>query len=162
LLIHLSVVYAEYLQYEFTVTVNGGQLECFHQHVKSKHELEVGYNVIESSTKYGWLFPPSGSADFKIGFEMRTEKSEIVYQDEPTTENQHVHSVEQEGDFAICLDNRHNSYGLMLVNLEVYVYSEDDIEEKWGFVNSENDLSLDEKYEEKVEDLKVSVLTITL
>lgn len=139
------------------MAVEAGKTECFFKHVKAKHDLEVGYTVIESNSRFDWLLPPHGSSDMRIGFELRSESDEIIHHEEPMPENQYSQTIENEGDYAICLDNRHSTFGSVLVSLELYVYSQNDMNSKWGDDDwdEEYEFTPEEEYNEMVEELKV-------
>lgn len=61
---------------EFRVAVDPGKVECFFQEAKKDHQLEVSYQVIEISSRFGWL-APAGRDDLRIDFTLSGPDGDI-------------------------------------------------------------------------------------
>lgn len=63
----------------------------------------------------------------------------------------------EQGIYAICLDNSFSSVSTKVVNLEVYVYSNDDDNDRWG-LDSDFTFPPEVQYLDSIESIKVSLL----
>ena len=101
------------------------------------------------------------TAELTLGFIMKGPDDEIIYHDLPDSSNNHIHTATKEGDYALCFDNNHTSSVTKLVNVEIYVYSnESEDDDRWGYFDDASSLTPDEQYEESVDNLKVISISI--
>src|SRR5882672_7717945 len=69
--------YGEMEDMELRVAVEPGKVECFYQDAKANHNLEVSYQVVEISSRFEFLYAPSGIKDLTIDFQLRDPKGNL-------------------------------------------------------------------------------------
>jgi protein ERP2 len=142
---------------EFRVAVPPGKMECFHQEAKEKHQLEVSYTVIEISSRFGGWLAPTGRAELNLDFTLTAPNGEVVVKDIYRTEGSHVHTVVTGGTYTLCFDNSMSSVSTKIVNVEVYLYSNED-DDRWGYFEETGyTFSPEIQAMETVENIKASV-----
>lgn len=139
---------------EIRTMVDAGKVDCFYQEARKSHVLEVSYQVIEMSSRFSWL--TGGAGDLTIDFAFFTPKGQVVVRDEGKSEGSHVHSVEEDGAFTLCFDNRRSRVGTKLVNIDVYLYSADD-DDRWGQYAAAYTFSPETQYQESLETIRASL-----
>ena len=115
---------------ELRVAIPPGKIDCFYQEAKKDHTLEIGYQVIEITSRFSWL-SAGGSSDLKIDFSLMGPKGEILVREFGRSEGSHVFPVSQDGTFTLCFDNTMSRMSSKLVNIDVYLYGSDD-DDRWG------------------------------
>lgn len=146
LLILLSLHLARSLEKEITVTIDAGREDCFFQLVKEGEAIDIEYQVIDG-----------GHGDLDISFRLFEPTGRILQADFKKSENSHRLEAKQTGDYKFCFDNTFSTYNPKTVFFELIVERDDD---EWGseenieFDKMDGDLSSDEAYELKVQDIQ--------
>lgn len=140
---------------EFRVAIESGRVECFYQDVKRDHNLEVSYQVTETSSRFEWM-QPGGYRDLSIDFFIRGPNGAEMLRDVRKSDGTTTHLIKEQGVYAICFDNSYSSSGTKLVNVEIYVYANED-EDRWGTFDSDFTFSPEDQYEDSVDQIKVNL-----
>jgi hypothetical protein len=119
-------VYGDSQDIELRVAVEPGRHECFYQDVKLNHNLDLSFQVTEISSRFNWIYNPGLSSDLTIDFIVKSPNGLEILREIRKKEGQHVYKAIEEGIYAICLDNSFSTVSTKVVNLEVYVYSNED------------------------------------
>lgn len=114
---------------ELRTTVAAGKEECFFQESRPGHTLELSYQVLESKSRFSWL--TGAQSDMVIDFRLMDSRGRLLAQDTGQREGSHVHYVTESDTLSICFDNRRFRSGTKLVNMDIYLYSEED-DDRWG------------------------------
>lgn len=141
---------------EVRVAVEPGNQDCFYQDVKLNHNLDLSYQVIEISSRFNWIYTPSLSSDLTIDFIVKAPNGAEIFREFRKKEGQHVYRATEQGIYAICLDNTFSTVSTKIVNLEVYVYSTDDDNDRWG-LDSDFTFPPEVQYLDSVETIKTSI-----
>lgn len=145
----------EFEDMDFRVPIPAGKVECFFQDAKRDHTLEVAFTVIEISSRFQWL-SPSGKSDLTIDFTVTSPENMIVAAEKRRTEGTHAIPVTRDGTYKICLDNSFSTVSTKLVNLEVYLFSDND-DDRWQSIQDAYTFAPEIKYEESVESIRSSM-----
>lgn len=146
---------------EFRIAVEPGREECFYQDVKLNHNIEVNYQVIEMTSRFNYL--TRGSGDLTINFVFRDPRGQELIRDYGKSDSNHVHQAKEQGVYTLCFDNTESTFSTKLVNVEIYVYSNDDEDDRWASMDvNPNGFTFppEMQYQESIETIKVSDITI--
>ncbi|XP_054162748.1 transmembrane emp24 domain-containing protein 1-like [Oppia nitens] len=139
---------------ELRVAVEPGRHDCFYQDVKHNHNLDISYQVIEISSRFNWLY--THSSDLTIDFVIKAPNGVEIFREMRRKDGQFVYRASEAGIYAICLDNSFSTMSTKLVNLEVYVYSTDDDNDRWG-LDSDFTFPPEVQYSDSVETIRTSI-----
>lgn len=125
-----------------------------YQVAKSDHTLEVSFQVINS--KLSWMYPLlHDNSDLRISFELFDPYNRLIIRKENSNSDTHVHVVKTDGVYALCFDNSFSRIATKIINLELYLYSDQD-DDRWGNVDQNIKFEKESRqYADSIEVLKV-------
>lgn len=153
-------IHGEMEDLEFRVAIEGYKQDCFYQEAKKDHNLEINYQVIETSSRFGWMFSPTNNAaDLVIDFFVKEPQGAIHIHEYGKQEGSHVITVKEDGVYTLCFENKVSSN--KLINVEVYLYSNDD-DDRWGYLQDKMTFPPDVQYMDTIESIRVSISLLHL
>ena len=142
---------------ELRVAIPPGKIDCFYQEAKKDHTLEIAYQVIEIASRFSWLSAGGASSDLKIDFTLMNPKGEVLVREEGRNEGNHVYPVHEDGTFTLCFDNTMSRMSSKLVNIDVYLYGNED-DDRWGqYIDSTYTFAPEIQALESLESIKASM-----
>ncbi|CAG2162828.1 unnamed protein product [Oppiella nova] len=141
---------------EVRIAVEPGNHDCYYQDVKRDHNLDLSYQVVEISSRFNWIYTPSHSSDLTIDFIVKDPNGVEIFREMRRKEGQHVYKAPEQGVYAICLDNSFSTVSAKIVNLEIYVYSTSDENDRWG-MDGDFTFPPEVQYLDSVESIKTSI-----
>ncbi|XP_055384816.1 transmembrane emp24 domain-containing protein 5 [Condylostylus longicornis] len=126
---------------EITITVEAGKEDCFYHPAKVGDIIDIEYQVIDGD-----------QGDLDISFELTEPIGRIIFADFKKSENVHRHSVQVEGDYRFCFDNRFSSFNSKTIFFEIIVENENGQNSEFNQDILEG-LTPEEFYELKVQDI---------
>ncbi|XP_052801550.1 LOW QUALITY PROTEIN: transmembrane emp24 domain-containing protein 1-like [Mya arenaria] len=104
-------------EFDLTVEVGAGKMECFFQEIKTPGGVEVEYQVIDGG-------------DLDINFFVQAPDGRVLISEHKKTDNYHKLDIQTAGDMKVCLDNTFSHFAIKLVFFELI--SDDDEEDDEG------------------------------
>ncbi|XP_037939763.1 transmembrane emp24 domain-containing protein 5-like [Teleopsis dalmanni] len=136
LLLICTCIYA--FEQEMTVHIDAGKIECFFQHAKQGHTIDIEYQVIDG-----------GHGDLDINFALADPIGMILVNDFKKPENIHRLDVAKEGPYRFCFDNSFSMFNRKTVFFELII-DEEGVEHSNDILDG---LTSNEYYDMAVQDI---------
>jgi len=127
-----------FFAHSFKMQMNAYQEECVWQKLKQGTYLSFGYEVLRGG-------------DRKVAFVMRDNKGGVIDSKEDKEEYFFEKTIENEGVYGFCMDNRDGKY----VEKLVFFYLSGYLSQSWDLTQGEI-----EQYDEKAQNISDAIMTV--
>uniref|UniRef100_A0A903Z086 GOLD domain-containing protein n=1 Tax=Anopheles minimus TaxID=112268 RepID=A0A903Z086_9DIPT len=130
------------IQYEMTVNILPGNVDCFFETAKAGQTIDIEYQVIDG--RFGNL---------DISFELAEVTGRTIFADYKKSDNNHRFPVPYDGEYKFCFDNSFSGANFKRVFFELIIEREGEEETNWPDYDLLEGLTPEEFYAMKMQDM---------